>query len=254
MSKLKPKVVLITGCSSGFGYLTAKHLISLGHVVIPTVRKKTDLALFTNTIQLDVTWPEEKISQIIKEIITRYKGVDILINNAGFGLLGKISDLTTQQLHQQFETNLFGVHAVTRSLILHFRKYHGGLVINVSSVLGLFSLPQYGFYTASKYALEAYSQTLRLEESKNGLKVVTINPGNFYTKFITNSLGHIPPGDSDSAGENPQLFTSLVEKIICSSNPKENYLIGREAFAVWLLIHLPSFFRRLLLRRYFGLN
>lgn len=251
MSNHKSKIILITGCSSGFGYVTAKYLGEKGYTVIPTVRKKSDLTKLPNTGLLDVTWTQLKINRFIYSVIKKYGRIDVLINNAGFGTLGKIRGSKTDDLREQFETNLFGLHSVTKSLLPNFQNKHDGLIINVSSVVGLFTIPQYGIYGSSKYALEAYSAALRLEEEKNGLKVVVINPGNFHTNFIDKSHGHTPAGESDAGGENPLLFAKLVEKIINARNPKHNYLIGRETPMVWILLHLPSLLKNALLKRYF---
>ncbi len=252
MSNIKSKIVLITGCSSGFGYVTAKYLISQGYTVIPTVRKNSDLKLFPKTVLLDVTWPSEKIDAVVSAVIKQYQRIDVLINNAGYGLLGPIADINEDQAKAQFETNFFGSLKMIKSVLPAMKEQKSGLIINISSVLGLFSIPEYGVYSASKYALESLSAALRLEESKNGIKVVVVNPGSFNTKFYDNAQTTGEKFSSADYALTPDPLGKLIEKIIETKRPKQNYLVGHEARAVKLLLSLPPFLKYLLLQKYFS--
>lgn len=234
------KVILITGCSSGIGRAAAEHLSKLGHTVIPTVRKESDLKLFPNSVLLDLSWSEDQIQKVLQKVIKKYPDINVLVNNAGFGMLGKISEISTDQLRQQFDTNLFGLHSVTRSLLPTLRQ-NKGTIINISSILGLFTIPEYGIYSASKYALESYSQALRLEEKDKGVNVVVVNPGAIETSFYKNSKGSEFFADPKAA--KPILLANLIEKIIHTSNPKTNYIIGKESGLVKLILPLPTALR-----------
>jgi len=245
------KIVLITGCSSGFGYITAKSLSERGFTVIPTARKKSDLKVLPNTVQLDVTWSQLKINRFIDSVIKKYGRIDVLINNAGYGHLGLIGDLTADDVRGQLETNFVGSFKVIKSVLPHMRQMESGLILNVSSMLGLFSIPNHGIYSASKFALEGLSQSLRLEEAKSGVKVVMVNPGVFATSFrekikvAPKAVREIP------SGANPLLFAKLVEKIINTKNPQPRYIVGKEALTVRTLLKMPTFLKDILLRHYF---
>lgn len=237
------KVVLITGCSSGFGFVTAKHLAETGYTVIPTVRKKSDLALLPNMELLDVTWPQLKINRFIYSVIERYGHIDVLINNAGYGAIGRLEDISELDAKNQFETNFFGVHKIIKSVLPGMKSQKNGLIINISSILGLFSIPEYGIYAASKHALEAYSTSLRLEHKKNNIQVTLINPGRFATSF--HRTGKATDAD-------PILFAKLVEKILRSDHPKDRYLVGKESLRISTILSLPLSIREAILKKMFS--
>src|SRR3989344_113684 len=237
------KVVLITGCSSGFGYITAKYLAGKGSTIIPSVRKKSDLAKLPNTVLLDVTWSQLKINRFIDSVIEKYGRVDVLINNAGYGHYSPLENITDLDAKKQFETNFFGPLKVIRAVLPQMEKQKGGLIINVSSLLGLFVIPSLGIYSASKYSLEAYSAALRLELQKNNIHVTVINPGRFATSF-----GH----QEKPTGANPLIFAKLIEKILRSSNPRDRYLVGKESIPISILLSLPLFIREAVFKKMFS--
>lgn len=237
------KVVLITGCSSGFGYITAKYLAEKDYTVIPTVRKKSDLSGLPNTIQLDVTWEQEKIDEIISRLIKQHGRIDVLINNAGYGQAGPLESLSEADSRNQFDTNFFGPLKVTRAILPQMKKQKGGLIINVSSLLGLFVIPFLGIYSASKYAFEAYSAALRLELQKKNIHVTIINPGRFATSF---------QHTEKPTGSDPILFARLIEKILNSDHPKDRYLLGKEALMIRILLSLPLSIREAIFKKNFS--
>jgi len=237
------KVVLITGCSSGFGYITAKYLAGKGSTIIPSVRKKSDLAKLPNTVLLDVTWSQLKINRFIDSVIEKYGRVDVLINNAGYGHYSPLENITDLDAKKQFETNFFGPLKVIRAVLPQMKKQKGGLIINVSSLLGLFVIPSLGIYSASKYSLEAYSAALRLELQKNNIHVTVINPGRFATSF-----GH----QEKPTGSDPILFARLIEKILNSDHPKDRYLVGKESIPISILLSLPLFIREAVFKKMFS--
>jgi short-subunit dehydrogenase len=251
-------VVLITGCSSGFGYLTAKLLSQSGYTVYATVRKEKDLSVFSNlpekhrphTLLLDVTWEQSKINAVIDQIISNENQLDVLINNAGFGYLGNLSSLSVDELRDQFDTNVLGLFKVTKSALPQMRLQKKGLIINLSSIFGLTVSLCYGAYTASKFAVEALSQTLRLEEESNGIQVTCVNPGAFETSFSQKKK--FPESDQLLENEplnqkiknllekphhrgHPEIVARTIKKIIETKNPKTNYLVGLDAIGIYCL-------------------
>lgn len=247
------KVVLITGCSSGFGLTTSKYLAERGFEVVPTVRKKEDLDLLPGMVLLDVTWSQETINEVIQKIIAKYGRIDCVVNNAGFGSLGRIENSTEEIIQKQFNTNFFGTFKVIKAVLPKMKKQGGGMIINISSVLGLISTPDHGVYAASKFAVEALSSALRLEERKNNIKVVVVEPGAFKTKFYPKAENHTDDTFSpDGYGLNPVVFSKLIEKIIKSEHPKPSYIVGREKPLMILLRYLPQGIKESLLEKYFS--
>src|SRR3989338_9914688 len=194
MSDLSPPpVVLITGCSSGFGLLIAARLSSKGYQVIATMRNLTkENALISEVnrrqakvdiLQMDVT-DNGSIARAVSQMAGRYGHIDVLVNNAGYGVGGFFEDLTDEEIRQQMETNFFGVQNVTRAVIPLMRPRKKGKIINVSSVAGFSTSPAFGAYNCSKWALEAFSESLRYELKSFGIDVLLIEPGTYKTKIF----------------------------------------------------------------------
>jgi len=184
--------ILITGCSSGIGLETALLLKKSGYRVFATARKENDVSklkeLGFESYLIDVT-KYETIHNSLKQILTKTNGsLDVLFNNGAYGQPGAVEDLTTDVLKEQFETNLFGWHELTRAVILVMRKQGYGKIIQHSSILGLVSLKFRGAYNASKYALEGLTDTLRLELKGSGITISTLNTGPIVSKFRQNAL------------------------------------------------------------------
>jgi len=185
------KTILITGCSSGIGYDTAHYLHQNGYRVFASARKSEDVQHLKDegldAYLLDVTKPES-IQETLKSILKLTDGkLYAVFNNAGYGQPGAVEDITTDVLREQFETNLFGLHEVTRQVIPIMREQGYGRIIQHSSVLGLISLRFRGAYNASKYAIEGLCDTLRLELDKDDIHVVTINTGPVHSDFRKNA-------------------------------------------------------------------
>jgi len=193
MNSSSSKVILITGCSSGFGLLIAARLASKNHQVIATMRDLRKKDALINEVNkrcgtaavyaMDVT-DKDSIHQTVSEIGTKYGYIDVLINNAGYGIGGFFEDLTDNEIRQQMETNFFGVQNVTRSIIPFMRQRRHGKIINISSVAGFSASPAFGAYNASKWALEAFSESLRYELKLFGIDVLLIEPGTYKTKIF----------------------------------------------------------------------
>lgn len=172
--------VLITGCSSGFGLASAKLFLARGWNVIATMRTP-DPALFEShgrllVTALDVTNPHS-ISEAIAKGIARFGRIDALVNNAGVGLFGAAEATPADVTQQVFETNTFGVMAVARAVIPHMRERGSGTIVNVTSSVGIAPMPLVAVYTASKYAIEGYSEALAHELSTFGVRVKIVQPG-----------------------------------------------------------------------------
>jgi NAD(P)-dependent dehydrogenase (short-subunit alcohol dehydrogenase family) len=180
------KVILVTGTSSGLGLAIAKQLAAKNHRVFGTSRTPRAGASdgFT-TLPLDVT-QDESVVMCIAEVL-RYAGrIDAVVNNAGFGIAGAIEDTTAAEALSQFETNFFGLHRVCRAVLPHLRARRAGTIINISSLAGRIPLPFQGFYSATKFAIEAYTEALRMEVLAFGIAVSMIEPGDFATSFTAN--------------------------------------------------------------------
>ena len=209
------KVILITGCSSGFGMLTAAKLAAGGHTIYATMRnlqKQNTLKLeleqrdtMCQILHLDVT--EDKSINKVIDIIEKQAGrLDVLINNAGYGIGGFFEDLSEEEIRSQFETNFFGVQKVTRSALPLMRataskssKDFSTKIINISSAQGRSTLPGLGAYGASKFALEGFSESLYFELQPFGIEVVILEPGTFLTKAIDENSHEANAGlDTDS--------------------------------------------------------
>jgi short-subunit dehydrogenase len=179
--------IVITGCSTGIGFETAKYLQSQGIKVYATVRDEQHLKPLRangleHAMKLDVTKPEE-IARLITNILEEDGKIDVWFNNAGYGQPGAIEDLKTDILKEQFETNVFGLHECTRQIIPVMREQGFGKIIQHSSVLGLVSLKARGAYNASKYAIEGLTDTLRLELRGTNIYPVLLNTGPITSSF-----------------------------------------------------------------------
>ena len=184
--------ILITGCSTGIGHQTAITLKEQGYNVFATARKQEDVLklkeLGFDSYLLDVT-KYETIHNVIEKILEKTGGtLDVVFNNAGYGQGGMIEDIKTEVLKEQFETNVFGLHEITRTVLPIMRKQGHGKIIQHSSVLGLVSLKLRGAYNASKYAVEGLTDTLRLELEGSNIYVSLLNTGPVKSDFRKNSL------------------------------------------------------------------
>lgn len=200
------KTIFITGASTGLGKATATLFQSKGWRVIATMRnpgKDTELSLLKNVtlLPLDVT-NAQQIDSTIKQALSM-SDVDVVFNNAGYGLIGPMESITDQQIERQFETNVFGTMRVTRAFIPYFRERKKGLFISTTSIGGLITFPFGSMYHASKWALEGWSESLAFELNKFGILVKTVSPGGIKTDFLSRSL------DTSSH----EAYTSLLEKL-----------------------------------------
>ncbi|MCF6340677.1 MAG: SDR family oxidoreductase [Sulfurimonas sp.] len=183
------KVVLITGASSGMGKLTAEHLSQHGYIVYAGTRDKdaTVLGSSLKHIYIDVT-KTDSINSAVDTIIKNEGKIDVLVNNAGYGLLATVEDGTDEEMFNQFDVNVFGLLKVTRAVLPHMRKAKNGVIINISSFLGKMGLPLLAHYNASKYAVEGIVDSLRFETLPFNIRVHSIQSGLFGTNFVEKGL------------------------------------------------------------------
>ena len=235
------KTVLITGCSSGFGKATAELFLTYGWNVIATMRVPTeafgdsDRMLVT---RLDVTDPNS-ISSAINSGIKRFGRIDAVVNNAAIGLLSALEVTPTSTIHEIFETNVFGVMAVTQKIIPFMREQHSGTIINVTSSAALTPMPLVSVYTASKTAIEGFSESLAYELSLFNIRVKIVEPGrapatNFAANGSERMKGLIPESYADYAAQlmkgmqNPSAeYTSeqdVAEKVLAAATDESDRL------------------------------
>jgi NAD(P)-dependent dehydrogenase (short-subunit alcohol dehydrogenase family) len=273
------RAVLITGCSSGIGLCLAEGLHALGYRVFATARKAEDLALLSQrgfeTLELDLTSPPS-IHAAADEVLRRTSGrLYALINNAGYGQPGAVEDLTRTTLQAQFETNVFGTQELTNRLLPAMRNAREGRIIQISSLLGIVCLPYRGAYSASKFALEALSDTMRLELHGTGIRVILIQPGPIDTRFRSNShSAYRQRVDADTSRHRanyahvearlsgaqplsyalpPQAVLNQVIRALEARNPRARYTVTIPAAIFGILRRLlPTFLLDKLLRRIGG--
>ena len=207
------KTIFITGASAGLGKATAKIFHSKGWNVIATMRnpeKETELNILENVtlLRLDVS-DSEKIHQVITETLQKHE-VDVVVNNAGYGLIGVLEALTDNQIVRQLNTNLLGVIRVSKAFTPYFREKQSGLFINISSMLGLWGYPTCSVYAATKFAIDGFSESLAYELSSFNVGVKIIAPGGIITEFAGRSLD----------GAQHEAYGKLEEKVMEGYNPE----------------------------------
>ena len=179
-------VALVTGASSGIGKATAELLAKNGYFVFAMARRINRLEQIRNEniepICLDVT-DTDAVNALVDHVMVTKGRIDLLVNNAGYGQLGAIECVSMEAAHQQFEVNVFGYARFMQAVLPHMRTQKSGCIINIASILGRISIPGFGWYAASKHAVEALSETLRGEVIKFGIRVVVIAPGLIKTEF-----------------------------------------------------------------------
>lgn len=183
------KVVLITGATSGMGELSAKFLADNGYIVYAGSRDENVKSGEGNLkhVYIDVT-KTDTIKEAVKTIIKNEGKIDVLVNNAGYGLLATLEDATDEEIFNQFDVNVFGLIKTTREVLPYMRETKGGVIINISSFLGKIGLPLLSHYNASKYAVEGIVDSLRFETLPFNIRVHSIESGLFGTNFVKKGL------------------------------------------------------------------
>ncbi|MGB5298713.1 MAG: SDR family oxidoreductase [Thiogranum sp.] len=268
------RVILITGGSSGLGAVCVNYLASRGHRVYGTSRRaefpsNEDSLRAPLIIPMDVC-EAASVEAAVAFILQREGRLDVLVNNAGIGHAGSIEDTSIQEGKAQLETNFFGVHRVCRSVLPVMRKQGSGLIVNISSIGGLISIPFQGFYCASKYALVALTESLRMEVKPFGIHVTLIEPGDFKTGLTANRVFAAASQNASAyadrqdaaigalerykqSGADPGDLAVPLEKIMEKKRVRPHYLVGMffQKLAVWGKRMLPaSVFEKLIMSYY----
>lgn len=262
---MEPKSVLITGCSSGIGRCLAIGLQARGYRVFASVRQEKDVASLQTagleSLTLDLRSPDS-IRDAVDEVLARTGGkLDALINNGAYGQPGAVEDLSREALRLQFETNVFGTQELTNRVLPVMRRQGEGRIIQISSLLGIVTLAYRGAYNASKFALEALSDTLRLELRGSNIHVVLIEPGPITSRFRDNAYlayqAHIDKQHSAHrdyyarverrlGGTRPLPFTLPPEAVLAKAIHALEAIRPRLRYPVTLPSHLFTWLRRLL--------
>lgn len=252
-AKILPKIVLVTGASSGFGLFTAVRLAQAGHIVYASMRdlsRKFELeevalrrGVSVNICELDVT-KTDTITALINEIIKTHQRIDVVINNAGIALGGFFEDLDTLEMQRVMDVNFWGMVHVCREVVPMMRERRRGMIINVSSIAGQTASPALSAYHSSKWAMEGFSESLYHELKRFGVHVVLVEPGSYPTKiFGSNALTGKRSHDlkspyyavsvklesfvrkfHDSNRRNPEDVAVLIERIVHNPHPRLRYV------------------------------
>lgn len=198
--------VLITGCSSDIGRATARAFLEADWRVIATARQPADIDDLSEagceTEALDVT-DDQAVDRLVHAVGEEVERIDAVVNNAGYGRFGPLEDLSVEEVHRQFDVNVYGPHRIARALLPTMREQGDGVIINLSSNLGRLSVPGAGAYCASKFALEAMSDALRAEVDSFGVDVVVVEPGPVVTSFVDQALDELEPDATRSEAYRP---------------------------------------------------
>ena len=259
-------IALVTGGSTGIGFETSLLLARNGFYTYATMRnlnkslKIKEIAekenLHLKVLKLDVT-DDESVKDAIRQIIDERSRIDVLVNNAGYGVMGAVEDLSLNEFKSQFETNFFGVIRVTKEVIPIMRKQGNGNIINVSSVGGIIGLPLNSAYISSKFALEGWSESMRYELEQFGVDVLLIEPGvvktNFFENVVINNNNNMSSPDNktsaysqltqklfegfvpmlnSSTSSAPSDVAEVIYQAIESNNREVRYPVGKDAVSI----------------------
>ncbi len=267
------KVILITGISSGFGKQAARLLAEKGHIVYGTVRKESESETQVNYLRMDLM-DYESIKLAVSTVMGKEGRIDVLINNAGMHTGGPIETSSIENIKLQIDTNFLGTVLLTREVLPVMRKQGGGTIINFSSIGGLMGLPFQSFYSAGKFAIEGFSEALRMEVGQYNIKIVLINPGDFHTSnsanrrnFLTPSVASDPYHEQfektlsiiekdESNGWEPSVLARKLVRIVECKNPRQRYIIAsfEQKLAVLLKYILPGKLFRMILEDHYKIK
>jgi len=216
--KIKGSIALVTGASSGIGEASAKRLAAAGYKVYGTSRRgsaQLDQRSFA-MLPLDVT-SDESVEAAVKELIRREGRIDLLVNNAGFGVApAGAEESSIEQAKAIFETNVFGLVRMTRAVVPHMRRQGNGRIINIGSVLGFLPMPYGALYAATKHAVEGYSESLDHELRTRGIRVSVIEPAYTKTQFDANFM--VPDSTLDDYREARALLDKVLKEVMATAD------------------------------------
>ena len=259
MTTPRQRTVLVTGASSGIGKDTAATLLREGYAVYAAARRVEHMRDLESqgavALRMDVT-SEADLAAAVERITAERGGVDVLVNNAGFGLYGAVEDIPLADARYQFEVNLFGLARLTQLVLPHMRARGWGRIVNISSVGGRVYTPLGSWYYATKHALEGWSDCLRWEVKRFGIHVVVVQPGLIQTEFGDVASGPMLEYSGNSAyagivekmnarkvkldGSHPSVISRIVSRAIRARKPRTRYVAGQFGRPVLLLRSLLS--------------
>jgi NAD(P)-dependent dehydrogenase (short-subunit alcohol dehydrogenase family) len=250
------KVAVVTGSSSGIGLETSLLLAKNGFRTFATVRnldKANAIRIISDkgklpihVVELDVS-SDKSVNAAIDKINDESKRIDVLVNNAGYSLIGALEDLSMDEIKAQFETNLFGTIRVMKAVLPIMRKQKGGTIVNVSSMAGRVGFPLFPVYSGTKFALEGVSESMRLETDPLGIKIVLVEPGTIRSNFASNAIIGQKAAEPSSPyaslmetlqkatarfidqGTPPEEVAKVILKAVTIDNPDLRYLVGNDA-------------------------
>lgn len=253
---LKNKIVLVTGVSSGIGREIAQLLAERGARVFGTVRdpKSTDPIRGVEMVRMDVT-EDASVAEAVQSVVQKAGPIEILVNNAGYSLMGSLEETSLDEARQQFETNFFGVLRVTSAVLPMMRQAGYGRIVNISSVVGFIPAPYMGIYTASKHAVEGYTETLDHEVREFGMRAVLIEPALTKSKLSHNERTAaialkeyavhrqrakelVQKGTTH--GDEPRLVAEAVWKAVTVKSPRLRYPVGKGVLLSRLRRFVPA--------------
>jgi short-subunit dehydrogenase len=236
MKRHPDEVVLITGCGSGIGKALARAFHRQGHLVCATARRLQTMADLAGegiqTLSLDVTQAQD-IQRVLAELKSTGRTVSMLVNNAGYGAMGPLLDVPPEEWQKQFDVNLFAPMALTRAVLPGMIERRRGAIVNISSVSGVMPTPFAGAYCASKAALNALSDSLRMELRPLGIDVVTVQPGG-----IQSSFGDRAADDVNLAADSP--YQAIREGVLSRANESQSKATPADVFASELVKQLDA--------------
>jgi NAD(P)-dependent dehydrogenase (short-subunit alcohol dehydrogenase family) len=248
-------IVLITGTSTGIGRACAEFFRSRGDLVYGGSRKP------------DVR-NDESVNTAVSDILEREGRIDILINNAGIAIAGAVEDTSMEEAKEQFEVNFFGTLRVCKAVLPAMRAQRSGYIINISSIAGLIAMPYQGLYSASKFAVEGLSESLRMETRDFGIKIVLIEPGDHKTTLTRNRRKSAPSEPyrerfeiaasrmekDEQNGPEPAGVARLIGRIVENPNPRLRYTVGPapERAMVWLKRWKPYWIIEMIMKQYYS--
>ena len=250
---LNHRVWMITGTSQGFGLELVRAALRRGDSVVATSRNPQKVAATLQdtsgrliTIGMDVR-DTDQISSVVQVALARFGRIDVLVNNAGYGLLGAVEEAEDREIARVLELNVFGLLRVTRAVLPHFRQRRKGHIVNLSSIGGLVGIPGFGIYNATKFAVEGISEALAQEVGPLGIRVTIVEPGPFRTNFLDGSLAltertmgdygqtagltrfDATQGNGKQPGDPARAADAIIEAIT-SKHPPLHLLLGQFAY------------------------
>jgi NADP-dependent 3-hydroxy acid dehydrogenase YdfG len=248
-------VWFITGCSTGFGREIARHTLKLGYPTVVTARhieQIEDIAAGHEErallLELDVTQPAQ-ITAAVKAAQDKFGRIDVLVNNAGIGYFGSLEESELDEVRKMFEINVWGLAQMTRAVLPGLRERRGGTIVNVSSIGGIAAFPALSFYNATKFAVEALSESLSQEVAPLGIKVLLVEPGPFRTDWAGRSANQAPQtiadydstakartevsrGNSGKQAGDPVRAAAAIVAAVEAENPPLRLLLGKAALSL----------------------